>query len=322
MRHAFTRLTAVMVFSGALASVNFCVELGSGNRCFAQVPRTPPSRPTRPKPDPPTFAQPVPAATIRVAETLRVLQTTEADIEVTNLRAVPYSVTVGSTGPAPCGVGAIQNVNNYSRRNLIPVNGKLKLKWDLYFYLSAAGKSCPIYVYVTPTGEREYAKLDAGTVQIESTQTYKIENTWNVVTLGVSITGSLIDSSQGACGGLSAGLSGIIPIGLVKNGEDLSLHIRSGIYPTQCVFDPSPRFPLKRGWAVVDRTWKVEHERGDQDSCKVVFLSAGEPSGASFYVHAQMMCGVGPDNNNGVRATLQSVTLVGPLNQTYVQAFQ
>ena len=315
------------VLKSVAGAVLLLICLGCASFCPGQTPRTPPSRPNRPPPPPRAYPKPIPTATIKVSGLIHVLHGKEADVEINNLTGVRYSVGLGSTGQAPCGQGWVSG-SLQLKYDSMPVNGKLRLKFDLYFYQDAAGSTCPIHIYIAamePGKNRSVTerdtKLDAGTVHIESTQTYRMENTWDVVPFGVNIKVSLIGNSQGACTGISTGLSGIIPIGVVKNGDDLSLHIRSGIFSTQCMFDLNPPFQLKDGWAVTERIWKMERERGDRDVCRAGYSNA-DPSGASFYVHAQMECAVGPDNNNGIRLTLQSITLVGPPNQTYEQAFR
>ena len=250
------------------------------------------------------------------------LQTTVADVEINSLSAVQYTVGLGSTPQC----GGVQQ--KYSS---IPVDGKLKLKFNLDFRVEAAGITCSMYVYIVPreisgvVRPQEDTKLYAGTVHIEPAQTYKVEKTWDLVPFGVNINVRLLGDSQGSCSGFSAGLSGIIPIGVVKNGDGLSLHIRSGIFSTGCLYDSSPPLQLKKGWTVTDVNWKEDRE-GDLRVCFVGNHSGLDrfrhETSTSLNVHAQMECGVGPDNNNGIRLTLQSVTLVGPPNQTYEQAFR
>jgi hypothetical protein len=133
---------------------------------------------------------------------------------------------------------------------------------------------------------------------------------------------SIVNDAHGSCSGISAGLSGLVPIGVVEHEHDISLHIRSGINRSECVFDSSqPQLRLKPSWAIIDRKWKVDHARGPSDACGVRYHSASEPAGTRFYVHAHVACDGGPDNDNGLRLTLQRITLVGPLNGSPMDAF-
>jgi hypothetical protein len=113
-----------------------------------------------------------------------------------------------------------------------------------------------------------------------------------------------------------------VPIGPVEHERDLSFHIRSGLNPSSCVFDSNPPYRrLKAGWAIIDRKWKIERTRGANDACLVNNYGATSPEGTYFYVHSQLECAGGPDNDNGVRLTLQRLTLLGPANGSPLDAF-
>jgi hypothetical protein len=317
------------VLKVAVVTVLLLVGLGCTNLCLAQTPRTPPSRPTRPQPDPPAFPEPAPTATIRMEEPVYVLSQAKGELEVTNLSGTRYHpefrAIPGSTPGADairCHMGSDQEPPYY----LVPVNGKIKAKFGFFFYEDSAGKNCTFTLHlhtVSTSGERPI-DIYPVTIKVEAGQTYKIENTWDLKQF-VSKAG-VEKMARGDCEGLSVGSASVlpIPIGEVENNGDISFHVRGGILPAQCMFkSASPKFQLKAKWAIVDGKWKTEFVRGTNDTC-----GASQPSvlgHGEFDIQVQLRCagtGLLPDNSNGVRVTLESITLIGPPHEAPLNAFR
>lgn len=265
----------------------------------------------------------LPRASITVAGPIYMMTGTSATIHLRNFEDVPQRVEItGET--TPCWL----SVPSMTPQEVTPSGGRASVDVMLYFiYPEAQGQTCTIRVKTYNLAARTGRTVSAGTVKVEPAQRYVIDDTWQIVPWTSGTTPTLIvtpgsTAGRGACSGISAGLSGLVPIGPVEHERDLSFHIRSGLNPSSCVFDSNPPYRrLKAGWAIVDRKWKVERARGTKDACNVNNYGTSYPKGTYFYVHSQLECGGGPDNDNGVRLTLQSLTLLGPANGSPLDAF-
>jgi hypothetical protein len=265
----------------------------------------------------------LPRASISVPGPVYMMTTTTATIHVQNLANAPHRLTI--TGET---LECWLSVPSMSEHEVKPVAGRATFTVPLHFiYPEAHGQTCTIRVKAYNLAAKEGRTISAGTIKVEPAQQHVIEDTWSIVPWTSGTTPTLIvdpgsSGGRGACSGVSAGLSGLVPIGPVEHERDLSFHIRSGLNPSSCVFDSNPPYHrLKAGWAIVDRKWKIEQVRGASDACRVVNYGTGYPEGTNFYVHSQLECGGGPDNDNGVRLTLQRLTLLGPANGSPLDAF-
>jgi hypothetical protein len=264
----------------------------------------------------------LPRASISLSGPVYMMTAASATIHLVNFENVPQRVWL-TAETTPCWLSA----PTMMPQEITPSGGRASFTVELFFiYPEANGQTCTMRVMTFDSAGRA-RRTAAGTVKVEPAKRYVIDDTWQIVPWTSGTTPTLIvtpgsTGGRGACSGISAGLSGLVPIGPVEHERDLSFHIRSGLNPSSCVFDSNPPYRrLKRGWAIVDRKWKVERTRGTEDACYVNNYGTGYPKGSSFYVHSQLECGGGPDNDNGVRLTLQSLTLLGPVNGSPLDAF-
>ena len=260
----------------------------------------------------------IPRASVNVAEPVYAMTPVPATVELSSLRNVKSHLILKAETQA-CWLTPA----SMKQQEVTPVGGRVSYPITLHFvYPEAHGQTCALHVDVGTLDDRQIRSVPAGSVRVEAGQTYTIEDTWQIMPWVSSITATRINAPDAPCTGMSAGLSGIIPIGPVEYEHDISFNLRSGLNAPECTFDSSqPYRTLKKGWAIVDRKWKVERARGESDACNVAYYSNTEPSGTWFYVHSQLRCGGGPDNNNGVRLTLQRLTLLGPPNGSPLDAF-
>ena len=307
------RLTAIGITGASLA-----LMLAPFHAASAQGRRAPPveRRSVR-------AVEALPRASISVSGPVYMMTTTTATITVQNLGNTPHRLEI--TGET---LACWLSVPSMERHEVTPVAGRATFAVKLHFiYPEAHGQTCTIRVKAYDLAAKQMHTISAGTIKVEPAQEYVIEDTWSIVPWTSGVTPTLIVSpgssgGRGACSGISAGLAGLVPIGPVDHERDLSFHIRSGLNPSICTFDSNPPYRrLKAGWAIVDRKWKIERVRGTSDACQVVNYSTESPKGTSFYVHSQLECGGGPDNDNGVRLTLQRLTLLGPANGSPLDAF-
>jgi hypothetical protein len=289
------------------------------DRMDAQVPR----RQAQRRPAGAVQLQRVPTVSVSVTEPIYVKTITDVSVHIRNLPDVPHTIQLLVVKPTQC------SARGYASRRVTvsPADGKVTFLADVHFdSLGARGQSCPLAITLTAM-QPAAPRVDAGSVPVEAGQTYTIDNTWDVVPWILPIVPGKADlpgSAQlGQCTGFSAGLSGIIPIGVVEHDHDLSFHLRSGVYPSACSYEPmrSRMTTLNRAWYIIGRTWKIERARGTGDACKVDSNLDDKPSGGAFLIMYTMSCGGGPDNDNGVRLILQSLTLIGPPNRTPLEAF-
>jgi hypothetical protein len=265
----------------------------------------------------------LPMVSVSVTEPIYVKTITDVRVHIRNLRDVPHTIQLLVVKPTKC------SARGYASRRLTvtPVGGEVTFMADVSFdSLGARGHSCPLAIDLTAMQSAE-SKVDAGSVPVEAGQTYTIDNTWDVVPWILPIKPGKADqygsAQQGECNGFSAGLSGVMPIGVVEHDHDLSFQLRSGIYPSTCSYQPdrSRMTRLNQPWYIIGRTWKIERARGASDACKVDSNLAENPAGRAFLIMYTLSCGGGPDNDNGVRLILQSLTLIGPPNRTPLEAF-
>ena len=260
----------------------------------------------------------VPRASVTVNEPVYAMTPVPATVQLSNLRNVKsHLILKGET--TACWLTPA----SMTQQEITPAGGRASYSIQLHFvYPESHGQTCALHVEVGTLDDRKIRNVSAGSVHVEDGQTYTIENTWQIMPWVSSITATRINAPNAPCTGMSAGLAGLIPIGPVEFEQDISFNLRSGINQPECTFDSSqPYRTLKKGWAIVDRKWKVERARGDSDACNVATYSSTMPEGTWFYVHSQLRCGGGPDNNNGIRLTLQRLTLLGPPNSSPLDAF-
>jgi hypothetical protein len=260
---------------------------------------------------------------VSVTEPIYVKTITDVRVRIRNLRDVPYTIQLIVVKPTKC------STRGYASRRVTttPVGGETTFLADVHFdSLGARGQSCPLALDLTALKWGD-STVAAGSIHVETGQTYTIENTWDVVPWILPIKPWKDDQYSsvqlGECNGLSAGLSGLVPIGVVEYEHDLSFHLRSGMYPSVCRYEPdrSRLVSLNRGWHIVDRKWKIERARGQGDACAVDSNLDEKPSGTVFLIMYTLSCRGGPDNDNGVRLTLQSITLIGPPNRAPLEGF-
>ena len=281
----------------------------------AQAQIRPPARTTR---LPVTSVTLAPHAVVRVNEPVYVLSSVPATVELSNLRNVKTHLILEAETTA-CWLAP----SSMAEQQITPVNGRATFSVPLYFiYAEAHGQDCALHVKIATPDDTRFRDVAAGTVHVEAGQTYVIEDTWAVVPFVSTIVATRINAPDAPCTGLSLGLAGAIPIGAVEYERDLSFTIRSGINPPECTFESSqPYRQLAKGWAIIGRSWRVEKARGASDACSINNYSTDQPAGSRFYVHSQMHCGGGPDNDNGVRLILQRLTLLGPPGHAPIEAF-
>ena len=260
-----------------------------------------------------------PRASVTVGEPVYILTGVVATISLTNVRNVKSHVRILNTTVDECRVETEPAI----ARDVTPVGGRGTFVVELYFLdLGGRGRTCELNVGLATPDDPFFRPVRGATVQIAQGQTYTIEHTWDLKPWISEITATRINAHDAPCSGMSAGLSGVIPIGAAEYDHDLSFTLRSGIHQPECTFDSAqPYRRLKRGWAIIDRRWKTIRARGDGDACSLSNYSVSEPSGGHFYVHSQMRCGGGPDNDNGIRLVLEQLTLTGPPNGSPLDAF-
>jgi hypothetical protein len=259
-----------------------------------------------------------PRASVRLSQPVYVMSSVPVTVELSNLRNVKTHLILEAETTA-CWLAPSSMVE----QEITPSNGRAAFSVPLFFvYPEAHGQDCAVHVKFATPDDTRFRNIAAGTVHVEAGQTYTIENTWAVVPFVSSITATRINAPDAPCTGLSLGLAGAVPIGAVEHEHDLSFTIRSGIHPPECTFDSSqPYKRLAQGWAIIGRSWRVETARGASDACSINNYQTGQPAGTWFYVHSQMRCGGGPDNDNGVRLILQRLTLLGPPGRAPIEAF-
>ena len=262
---------------------------------------------------------PTPRAAITVNEPVYVLTSVPATLVLTNVRNVKSHVKIVHTTVHGCGVSP----ETMMPQEVTPVGGRATLSVPLRFTsVEGRGRTCAINVGLATPDDPFFRPVPGASVAVAQGQTYTIEHTWDLKPWISEITPTRINAPDAPCSGMSAGLSGLIPIGAAEYDHDLSFNLRSGIHQPECTFDSAqPYRRLKRGWAIIDRRWKTVRARGESDACSISNYSVSEPSGGYFYVHSQMRCGGGPDNDNGVRLILERLTLTGPPNGSALDAF-
>ena len=260
-----------------------------------------------------------PRASVSVSEPVYALTSIPATVELSNLRNVKTHLILEAETTA-CWLAP----SSMAEQQITPVNGRATFSVPLYFvYAEAHGQDCALHVKIATPDDTRFRKVAAGTVHVEAGQTYTLEDTWAVVPFVSTIAATRINAPDAPCTGLSLGLAGAIPIGAVEYERDLSFNLRSGINPPECTFDSSqPYKQLAKGWAIIGRSWRVEKARGASDACSINNYQSDKPAGSWFYVHSQMRCGGGPDNDNGVRLVLQRLTLLGPPGRAPIDAFR
>ncbi len=258
-------------------------------------------------------------ASVQVQGTVYALTEVPATIYLSNVRNVRSHVRILNTKVAGCALGP----DAMMPREITPAGGRASFSVPLYFINpEASGRDCPLNVGLATPDDPVFREIPGAVVAIAPSQTYTIEDTWAIVPFVSSIVATRINAPDAPCTGVSLGLSGAIPIGAVEFEHDLSFTLRSGIHPPECTFDSGdPKKHLARGWAIVGRSWRVEKAKGSSDACSINNYQADQPAGTWFYVHSQMRCGGGPDNDNGIRLILQRLTLIGPPGQSAIQAF-
>lgn len=256
-------------------------------------------------------------ASVSVSEPVYAMTPVAATVQLSNLRNVKSHFILKAESTA-CWLTPA----SMKQQEITPTGGRASYSILLHFvYPESHGQTCPLHVDVGTLDDLRIHSVPAGSVHVEDGQTYTIEHTWQIMPWVSSITATRINAADAPCSGMSAGLAGIIPIGAVEYEQDISFNLRSGINQPECTFDSSqPYRTLKKGWAIIGRKWQVTRARGESDACTAAY-STGMPEGTWFYVHSQMRCGGGPDNNNGVRLTLQRLTLLGPPNSSPLDAF-
>lgn len=280
-----------------------------------QVRRTTPTTVRR---SPPT--RPAPVASVRATGPIHVMTMVPVTVEARNLTLPDGEHLFRMEGEtAECWPGV--DATSVSVR-ATAAGGTVSYPVKLYFGRPEAhGRTCTLLIKAARPGE-PWRRVASSAVQVERAETYVIENTWQLVPFVSSITATRVNAPNAPCTGLSAGLSGAVPIGPVEHDRDLSFHIRSGINQPDCVYaSEQPYRQLKRGWVIIDREWRIEHARGGGDACSINNYSSDQPAGTYFYAHVQMRCGGGPDNDNGVRLILRRLTLLGPPNGSPLDAF-
>ena len=260
-----------------------------------------------------------PSASVQVQGTVYALTEVPATIYLSNVRNVKSHVRILNTRVAGCAL----DPDAMMPHEVVPVGGRASFSVPLYFINpEASGRECPLNVALATPDDPTYREIPGAVVSLARSQTYTIEDTWAVVPFVSSIVATRINAPDAPCTGLSLGLSGVIPIGAVEYERDLSFTLRSGIHPPECTFDSGdPKKRLAKGWAIVGRSWRTERARGSSDACSINNYQSDQPSGTYFYVHSQMRCGGGPDNDNGIRLILQRLTLIGPPGHGAIDAF-
>ncbi len=260
----------------------------------------------------------IPRASVSLTEPVYAMTPVSATVELSSLRNVKSQLMLKAETQA-CWLTPA----SMAQQELTPVGGRASYSIMLHFvYPEAHGQTCALHVDVATLDDHRIRSVPAGSVRVEAGQTYTLEDTWAVVPFVSSIIATRVNAPDAPCTGFSLGLAGAIPIGPVEYGHDLSFTMRSGIHPPECTFDSSqPYKRLAKGWAIIGRSWRVENARGASDLCTISNYQTEQPAGTWFYVHSQIRCGGGPDNDNGVRLILQRLTLLGPPGRAPIEAF-
>ncbi|MDH5575992.1 MAG: hypothetical protein OEY80_10945 [Nitrospirota bacterium] len=199
-----------------------------------------------------------------------------------------------------------------------------------------SGKTCPLELSFWSPNLGHFPS--GHSVTLPQVSIYTITNTWDLTTHTTPSNnkfGGTVSPPIG-CLPTSIGKAGSFPIGVVNADGDFSFQLRNGALPVECHYETTQPLETKPGWVISELDW---HFSGDT-SCHlsgantVQFEWSPNHWGVNAFHDATRLyrmkfnaaCEVTPNdptNNNHVfSATLRSINLVGPRNQTWRNAFK